>query len=258
MKDEFSPLHDPLAVYRTTLSGQLSLSMLAEQLVDNIDIQMIQINTDGLTFRIRKVDKDKMFKICKDWEKQTNLILEYVKYKKMIVRDVNNYIAQDDKDYIKYKGCFEIDKKIGNEHAVHKNNSQRIVPIALKNYFIDNIPLKETIINHKEIYDFCIGRKKGKNQQYVLVKKDENIELNDKIIRYFISNTNNKLYKIYKDKEDSKPEKINKGFNVSLFMNHYNSNDYNIDYNFYINECNKIINSVNEKKDDSNQLKLWQ
>ena len=231
--------------------------MLAEQLVDNIDIEMIQINTDGLTFRVKNTDKDKMFQICKDWEKQTNLILEYVRYKKMIVRDVNNYIAEDENGYVKYKGCFEIDKKIGNEPAIHKNNSQRIVPIALKEYFINNIPVSETIKNHNNIYDFCIGRKKQKEQSYVLLSSRQNVILNDKIIRYYISNTNYKLFKTYNNKKDRKPEKINKGFNINLFMNYYQSDNYNINYEYYIQECYKIINSVNKKLIDNKQLNLF-
>ena len=51
----------------------------------------------------------------------------------------------------------------------HKNHSKRIIPLALANYYINDIQPEETIYNHLNkddnysfadnhgIYDFCIG-----------------------------------------------------------------------------------------------------
>lgn len=260
-KDEYSFLHDPLFTYGITIAGQLALTMLAERLVDVIEsLEMIQINTDGLSFKINKSDRQRMFDICKQWEQDTSLVLESAQYKKMIMRDVNNYIAQDEWDNLKFKGCFEIDKKIGKEDAPHKNNSQRIVPIALRDYFISNIPVSNTILKHDNIYDFTIKKKKKSDQKYTLVQKNGNIDIEDKVIRYYICNSGDKLFKKYTDETrilDSnqldmfnvkrdyyKLERVNKGFKVCMFMDYYDSDNYDIDHEYYIQECNKIIKLV--------------
>lgn len=84
--DIYSFFYDPLYTLKTTINGQLLLCMLAEELSDISEI--IQVNTDGVTIKIRKELEDNVYKICKDWEKLTNLELEYAYYDKMVIRDV--------------------------------------------------------------------------------------------------------------------------------------------------------------------------
>jgi hypothetical protein len=87
---EWSFLFDPLYTLKTTLAGQLSLCMLSEMLMIAIpELEMLQINTDGLTVIIPP-EKTELYKeVCKKWEDITCLELEYVTYRKMVVRDVN-------------------------------------------------------------------------------------------------------------------------------------------------------------------------
>lgn len=63
------------------------LTVLAEKLM-NIG-ELIQINTDGLTLKLKRSQIDEYYQICKDWEKITKLTLEYAEYSKMIIRDVS-------------------------------------------------------------------------------------------------------------------------------------------------------------------------
>lgn len=86
--DKFSFLYDPMYTMKTTLNGQLMLTMLIEDLVENIDLQMLQVNTDGITVKIKKTDLELYYLICKEWEAYTKLTLEYVEYSKMVIRDV--------------------------------------------------------------------------------------------------------------------------------------------------------------------------
>ena len=93
-----SPFYDPLVAMSTTITGQLSLSMLMEMLSLEIPgIQWIQANTDGITARVPREQEVDYYKICADWEKITKLTLEHAIYKKMAVRDVSNYLAVYDK-----------------------------------------------------------------------------------------------------------------------------------------------------------------
>jgi hypothetical protein len=65
------------------------------------------------------------------------------------------------------KGEFEVDKKVGKQIAVHKSSSMRIVALAAQEYIINGTPVEDTIVNHKNIYDFCFlyEIKKIRNQR---------------------------------------------------------------------------------------------
>jgi len=245
--DKYSFLLDPEYTMKTTLNGQLMLSMLAEKLVTKINsIQMLQINTDGLTVKIHKKDLDNYYWICNDWQSYTNLSLEFVEYSKMIIRDVNNYFAVKTDGKCKYKGAFEIDKEL------HKDNSFRIIPLALSDYFIKGIPVEETIKNHKNIYDFC-GRQKFTSESYgethELAHKNgqiyNKITKQQKNVRYYISDSGVTFVKQY---SKGSSEFIHKGYRVHIFNKYEKLSNYHIDYQFYIKECNKEINNIINKQ----------
>jgi DNA polymerase elongation subunit (family B) len=92
---EFSPFFDPAFTMSITLGGQLLLSMLCERIMYlGDDAELAQVNTDGITARVRRSALDKYYDVCKDWEKESRLTLEYAQYKKMYISDVNNYVAE--------------------------------------------------------------------------------------------------------------------------------------------------------------------
>lgn len=273
----FNWQYDDLAKYKVTIGGELKMLMLIEDLY-LANIELVSINTDGVVIHYSEEEKEIVNKIWKDWEILTTYTLEDTYYKRIIFSTVNDYIAEiinpstNETLYMKYKGDFEIDKEW------HKNNSQRIVPIALKRYFIDNIPIRETIKNHmfikgydwnkdKEkfdieaynIYDFCIGKKKTTCDHAIVNDKETQI-IDDKVLRYYISNSNNKLFKRYEklDKYGNRAlEAINKGFKVTMFMDYEFKEDYNINYYYYINECNKIIKEIEKPILKTEQLNLF-
>jgi len=92
--DENSFLYDPEFTMRITINGQLSLALLYEMVSERIPgaVPLMQ-NTDGLETMIPREYEDKYYEICKEWEQITNLELEHDTYDKMIIGDVNNYIA---------------------------------------------------------------------------------------------------------------------------------------------------------------------
>ncbi len=204
---DFSWQYDPMVIMKTTFKGQLSLLMLVEDLY-LAGVQIISMNTDGVVIKYNKSLSEIVLKIHTNWEKTTRYILEDTNYEKIIFRDVNNYIAYiiDDKgNHLKYKmkGCFEIDRDY------HKNHSKRIVPIALANYFINNVSVENTIYNHLNknkysfcenygIYDFCLGAKmKGQNELVQRYWKGYDLieEPLSKMNRYYVSNTGVELIK---------------------------------------------------------------
>lgn len=248
-------LYDPKYTMATTINGQLLLTMLAEQMVIRLkDTTVLQVNTDGITLKIPREQQEIYYQICKEWEFKTNLTLEYVEYSKMVIRDVNNYLAISTKGKVKNKGAFEVDKVVGNEPAYHKDNSFKIVPLAIQEYFVNNIPIENTIINHKNIYDFCGRQKFGRDsygEVHYLQEDKIVVEKQQKNVRYYISKSNKVFIKQY---SKGTSEIINKGYQVEIFNKFINKSFdlYNIDYQFYIKEANKIIDIVNNK-----QLKLF-
>lgn len=112
--NKFSVFYDPQYTLTITINGQLMLCMLAEWLIAGVpSLQIIQINTDGITYRIHRDEKPLAAEIQARWEKFTCLTLESASYGRMWIRDVNNYIAepimphgQNEPPVLKQKGAY--------------------------------------------------------------------------------------------------------------------------------------------------------
>jgi hypothetical protein len=251
-KEEKSFLYDPLYTYRTTIAGQLFISMWAERMVEAVpELKFIQINTDGITIMIPKDKLELIRQVDEQLTKETTLVIEEAFYSKMFIRDVNNYGAiytdsTKDNEHIKLKGDFEVDKEF------HKDPSMRIVPLALKNYFVYNIPIEDTIKQNRDIFNFCLRLKtNSKSTPYYKYLEDGKIvnkPLN-RTTRYYVSNSGGN---IYKDFGEGRMSGVNVGYAVTLFNNYEYKDwdDYNINYNFYIAEANKIKNPLVVKELD--------
>lgn len=180
--DIYSFVYDRNFMMSITVNGQLLLSMLTEKMSLINGVTVFYANTDGITLKIHKSKKKEVYAVWKWFESFTKLKLEHAVYKKMILRDVNNYISILEGGKVKLKGAFEVDVDY------HKNRSQRIVPIAVRRYFVHGVPVEETITQHlvhkknygdiekggienQGIFDFCIGKKIKHNQKYSLEKK---------------------------------------------------------------------------------------
>lgn len=218
--------------------------MLSEKLMINCeDITFLQINTDGLTVIIPKKDKRKFYNLCLEWEKETNLGLEYVSYDKMIIRDVNNYLSVGHDGKIKRKGAFVTYQQMLKEESYHKSLSQAIVPYAIEKYFLENIPVEETIMKHTDIYDFCKVFNASHGWKCFI-----NDEQQQKTNRYYISTNGGTFVKL---KDDKSIEIEAGGKLVTIFNNFVDKpmDEYDIDYDYYINECYKIIHKIDGTED---------
>lgn len=262
---EYSWLYDPLYTLKTTLAGQLSLVMLSEMLISNIpDLTMLQINTDGLTAKIPITEKRNFYNQCVEWESKTGLTLEYQTYKTLILRDVNNYIAQSPNGKVKYKGAFKTYSEAIKDEEYHKSLSQTIVPESISKYFLENIPVEETIMKCNDIYEFCKTFNATHGWTCETLNEQTNYgEIRQKTNRYYISTNGERFYK----RKDDRVIDIEAGGTLVTIFNKFehkdNFSDYNIDYDYYINECYKIIHKIDgtekkllqQKKEESELLK---
>ena len=87
--EESSFLYDPLYTMRTTIGGQMFLSLWSEKLVQAIpEIEFIQHNTDGVTYRIPRTKLSLAKQVGEEMTALTGLYIEDNYYKKFVLRDV--------------------------------------------------------------------------------------------------------------------------------------------------------------------------
>lgn len=146
----FSILYAPNLLLNVTLTGQLSLLMLIEELELN-NINVISANTDGFVSVMNNNQYQTYDAICNTWELNTDLALEETTYKALHSRDVNNYCAITTDNKIKGKGVFTLGQ-------LSKNPQYEITVEAVIAYLKDGIAIEETILNCKDITKFCCVR----------------------------------------------------------------------------------------------------
>ena len=247
--DEHSAMYDTKFMLSITVNGQLLLSMLAECISD-VGIKIIQINTDGILIKCKEYQRKLLDTICKKWMKLTKLKLDYDYFNIVVQRDVNNYLAQENNGKIKYKGTFEIYKQW------HKDHSMRVVSQAVSNYFVKDKPVRETIESCDNIYDFCISQKVGSQfvtEHHYINDTEQVIDELQKINRFFVTNSGGALVK--RNKETGRVNRLVAGNQIKLFNDFYEDSmdNYDVRYDFYVAEANKIINAVS-----SGQMSLFQ
>jgi hypothetical protein len=234
---DVSCFYDPNVFYGVTVNGQLLITMLVESLYE-CGCEILQINTDGVTIRHVKTKKDELLNICKEWEEKTKLTLEYANYNQMIIRDVNNYIAVGTDGKVKEKGCFETKKDW------HKDNSFMVVPLAVRNYFVDNTPIEETLVKHKNIYDFCGRYKAGKGWHAEFAYLKNNKEHRDnygRIYRFLPVKSGGVSLKL---QEDGREHQLLDGYQTRPFNVSSTIRKSDLNYLFYVRECQKLIDTI--------------
>lgn len=245
---EYYFLFDEKMLYTVTINGQLFLLELIDQLI-SAGIEVIYSNTDGITSKVRKDQEELYYQICQSWMDKYKFNLEYEKFEKMILKDVNNFLFITEKGKLKKKGSFVTDISLKTGFAYP------VVPLAVENYFINHIPVEDTIKNHTDIYDYCISQKsdnKFMNQFHQVVDGEYKVTDVQKTLRYFVSTDGGSLFKVDKLKP-SRRISYESGEKVTLF-NDYFQGDYKVNYQYYINEANKMIYSIEK---DVSQLSLF-
>lgn len=143
LKSEFNDLYDPVMSNNICINGQLLLTDLIVSLKDYSKI--IQSNTDGILLAYDDNDLPKIIELCKEWENNYGLNLDYDYAVKIAQRDVNNYILKvKTKDGYKLKG-----KGLFANHAGgnFEKNNLTIIDMALKAYYMDDIPVDRFILS---------------------------------------------------------------------------------------------------------------
>ncbi len=244
-----------------TIGNQLEILMLIEML-ELKNIHVLSANTDGIVCLFEKEQEDTYNKICMAWEMLVGNHelgqLEYTDYEKLAQTSVNSYIAiktgtEPIEDRVKTKNEFMTDFEL------HKNKSARVVPLALYEYFVHGRSPKDFIMNHKNIYDFCIGVKKKGDTYFMTERVENNVHIEEKqqkTLRFYISNKGCKITKRHKD---GRLWQITAGKWMHTLFNKFEKkpwNEYDINYSYYIEKAQSIIDSINDVgKNETHEVK---
>lgn len=251
--NEYSPFYDPKYTMTVTINGQLSILLLSEKLLKIPTLQIIQVNTDGVTVKLDKKYVDQYNKVCKEWQEITKLDLEFADYLDMYIRDVNNYIAVYTNGKVKRKGAYQYE-----DLGWHQNHSALVIPKAVEAYFLKGTPIRDFITNHTDKYDFMLRTKVPKSSRLVMVYEDGAEVPLQNICRYYPSKKGGKLVKIMPPTESQVAEGnteerrigIDKLWNVKCCNNiHDFTND--VDYDYYIIEAEKLASLKYQENEEN-------
>jgi hypothetical protein len=240
--DPYSPFFDPLFTMRVTISGQLSLAMLAEWLLGVPRLKIIQCNTDGITLWMPRTSKHIADNVCRYWERVTKLSLEYVEFDYMVIADVNSYLARKLDGTVKRKGRYEYDLEW------HKDPSAIVVQKVAEKVLLEGAPVMETLQNWSDFFDFMLRLRATGNTKLVLDTGSQDEPL-DKTVRYYVSTEGGGLFKIMPPlaKEPDKWRRIGvqSGWKVTPCNDLREFNPLPpIDYRWYANEVSKLVDGV--------------
>jgi len=274
---KYSPFFDTAYTMATTINGQLMLCMLVEQIIKIPNATMVQANTDGITVKCPRAYIDHFRDVCKWWESVTQLELEEVFYSRMMIKDVNNYIAEYEDGGVKRKGAYGY----GDDLDWNQNFSEQIVAKAAEAALVRGENVEEFIRNHSDITDFLINTKVPRTSNLVGTIDDKDVKLPN-VVRYIVTNDGVSLNKVMPAKGPEGQFKransltdefyqsvldeigmgvwdarihtknksvygatvrtgINAGHTVTICNNLDSINHVDINYDYYISRANKLV-----------------
>lgn len=261
-------LFDEFVKYMVTINGELGLIMLIEDLYLH-GLQTISVNTDGVVIKLRKSDRPKLNRVVEQWENKVNAKLEFTEYSKYIRKDINNYMCIKKNGEIKAKGRFV------PQLGILKGFEQPVLGFALQEYYLNGtLPeqyfryhLTRTDLGYDPIYDYCFSQKIADDFDNVLqdvdfkyiynspktgkpyktpkreiIVKSENIL--QRYIRFYVSNNGYRIIKRRKSNGQELEYSGMTGFKITLFNDYFKSDNYDINYDYYVEEAYKIINKI--------------
>lgn len=242
---EYSPFYDPRYTMSITLNGQLLLCMLAEALMKHPQVEIIQINTDGVTLCHPREICGWVIQVMDWWERLTHLQLEAAEYSRMMIRDVNNYIAEYTDGKLKRKGAYAW--KLGKEIGWHQNHSALVIPMAAEAALVRGEDIRTFIENHDDPMDFMLRTKVPRNSRLVLQDYHGVDHPQQNVSRYYISVLGGSLVKVMpplKGKTEDRRIGIHTGWKATI-ANRVDEIDFDsVEFDYYVQEARKLVDPL--------------
>lgn len=236
--NRFSVFYDPLYTMTITLNGQLLLCLLAEMIMKIEGVRLIQVNTDGLTARVRRDQMVQVEHARTEWQRITGLQLEEAIYKSMMIRDVNNYIAVYEDGGVKRKGAYEW------KVQWHQNAGGLVIPKVVEKVLVDGAPIRETVENWPDIMDFMLRVKVPRSSHLVSEVAGQEPVKQQNTCRYYIAKGGVSLFK-WMPPTARKPNEwrkigVESGWGVQICNDIRDAGKLPIDFEYYIREVEKL------------------
>jgi len=181
---------------------------------------------------------DKYNAICEAWQQQVGLQLEYAHYLKMIIRDVNNYLAFYTDGKVKRKGAYQYEGL-----GWHQDQGGLIIPMAAEAKMIYGTDINDFVQNHKDMYNFMLRTKVRRNSKLMLVMEDGTEIQQQNICRYYACKNGGKLIKIMPPVTEGGEDRrvgIDSNWNIKT-CNDIKDFSNDVDYDYYIAEAEKLV-----------------
>ncbi len=234
-----SKLYNPKSAIRVNVSGMVAIYNLANQL--DLVGTVYQVNTDGIAFKpYPDVTQETLNIIKQQWEDDFKLQLEVSSFKRLIQRDVNNYIAVKPNDKLKLKGG-----AVGQANGVDvtKASKPTIIDHMLVEKLVYGRPFIATV-QEGEFRDYCFTLKSMKSSTQTGKMVDENGKVFDNEVNrtYATKNGGKVLKEKVGDLENAKfpdtPEQMSIA-NYELLK----ETPADLDYSYYIELAEKKLES---------------
>ena len=242
MLNKYNDLYDPLMGRSVCITGQLFLLELSRHLITECStLRIVQLNTDGIMVSFDECEYDKVLAITKEWEQRTRFELEEDKIKRIVQKDVNNYVEIPYEGDPKIKGGYLV-RGIAPAGAFNINNNATIVAKAIVDYFTLGTDVETTIGECNDIFQFQLIAKAGSKYREAYHLVDGVKESVQKVNRVYASN-DKKYGKLYKIKaENDSTAKIEMLPEHCIIDNDNKLTIENVDKSWYIELAKKRIN----------------
>lgn len=258
MLNKYNDLYDPLMGRSVCITGQLFLLELSQHLIAECStLRIVQLNTDGIMVSFDESEYDKVLAITKEWETRTRFELEEDRIKRIVQKDVNNYVEIPYEGEPKIKGGYLV-RGIAPAGAFNINNNATIVAKAIVDYFVNGTEVEITIGECTDIFQFQLIAKAGskyKEAYHIVDGKEKPIQ---KVNRVYASKDTRygKLFKI--KAENDSTAKIESLPEHCIIDNDNKLTIENVDKSWYIELAKKRINDflgikeIKNKKEKKN------
>lgn len=198
MRLKFSDLYDPQNIISLCMTGQL-LTTCMGKLLHNLNALILQMNTDGILFRIERSKLQEAKDLLSNFAEISGIPLEVEEQYAVYQKDVNNYILLSSPEAKpKLKGRWA--KKSGSDVPLTPLNAP-IINEAVINYYCKGIPLSRTIRGCNEPLKFMMTTMKGPTYDGVVYASEKG-EVSTMDVNRVYASTNNLKGTLHKVKFD--------------------------------------------------------
>lgn len=147
----YSSFYSPDLMLAVTITGQLNLLCLIDELTRIKGVEVLSANTDGICVQHSPTNRERVLKVFSSNSHRTKFEYEETPYRCIAMKDVNNYLAITLDGKVKSKGLYA-------ECGLQKNPTMEVCSKAARQFLIDGTKPEVFIKKQKDVRDFVAVR----------------------------------------------------------------------------------------------------